>query len=66
MIKNPIPRKRLIPRRKVAESLGVNVRTLKGMEQRGEFPPSIYISERIRAYDEQALDAWFAERSRQS
>jgi prophage regulatory protein len=46
----------------VCAKTGLSKTHIYRLIQRGQFPKSVYISERIRVWDEAAVDAWLAEK----
>ena len=53
---------KIIRARELAKKLTISVPTLWRMEQRGELPPKIRISERISGWRESDISEWMKER----
>ena len=53
--------RRLLSRREVAELLQISTRTLDRMNASGRLPPPIKVTDRIRRWDDSAIERFLAE-----
>jgi predicted DNA-binding transcriptional regulator AlpA len=56
-------RRQLRSRREFAARLNISTRTLDRMDRRGQLPPAIQLTERIRRWDDDVIERFLAERT---
>lgn len=56
----------IINSKQISEVVGLHQKTIRRLEERGEFPKAITLSERNRGYFTSEVNRWLQDRRRQS